>query len=322
MRYFTIISVILLFILLVVSFGSGCKSSQKVVYIDCDDTENVFYCADSMCAKEYKGHIDTIYNQMPPDMYYDMDETITFPVVFKIHDQRNNAKDVDERDIKKSLDLLNSSFKPAAIQFEIQNIERVSNSKTLQQVTDNSYQIYPAFSKKNDAKKAITIHLLDDNGDYCEEENNIVSCRRVHGFTYILNYNYPNIVLSKPDLLNEKVVPHEMGHFFGLYHTHRVIEGKEDIMRSDCENTGDHICSTPADPGPLYGVYVDYTRCEMMGYTDANGYEYKPMINNYMSYYYPCYRKAFAFTEEQYIVMRTAALSDIRNYMIIEARDN
>jgi len=300
----------------------GCKSSKLISADDCHEKEDVFYCADTMCAKIYHGHIDTIYDQMPPDMYYDMDQTITFPLVFKIHNQRNNARTVDPRDINKAIETLNKAYKPAAIQFTLQGVETVDNAKNLQEVTQNSYDIYPEFSRKHDEDNAITIHLLDDNGEYCEEANNIVSCRRVHGFTYILNYQYPNIVLSKPDLLNEKVMPHEMGHFFGLFHTHREVEGEEDVMRTNCETTGDHLCSTPADPGPLYGVYVDYTRCEMIGYTDDDGHEYKPMINNYMSYYYPCYRRSFAFTEEQYIVMRTAALSGVRNYMILEARDN
>ncbi len=300
----------------------GCKSITPQTQLDCNEKEDIFYCADTMCAKIYHGHIDTIYQQMPPDMYYDMEQTITFPVLFKVHDQPSNAREINIKDVERAIEILNYAYKPAAIQFDLLGIEHISNGKSLQQITENSYAAYPEFSRKYDDDKAITIHLLDDNGEYCEEVNNIVSCRRVHGFTYILNYQYPNIVLSKPDLLNEKVLPHEMGHFFGLYHTHRSVEGKESIMREDCETFGDHICSTPADPGPLYGVYVDYTRCEMIGYTDENGYEYKPMINNYMSYYYPCYRKAFAFTEEQYIVMRTAALSGIRNYLILEAKDN
>jgi len=312
-------SIILAF--LAISF-LACKATKIGSHTDCNEKEDIFYCADTMCAKIYHGHIDTIYEQMPPDMYYDMDQTITFPLVFKIHNQKNDARFVDMKDIDKAVQTLNQAYKQAAIQFKLQDVETVTNAKNLQQVTEDGYAAYPEFSRIHDVDNVITIHLLDDNGEYCEEENNIVSCRRVHGFTYILNYQYPNIVLSKPDLLNEKVMPHEMGHFFGLFHTHRSVEGKESIMRENCETTGDHLCSTPADPGPLYGVYIDYTRCEMIGYEDENGYEYKPMVNNYMSYYYPCYRRAFAFTEEQYIVMRTAALSSIRNYLILEARDN
>ncbi len=300
----------------------GCTSSKHSLAADCNEKEDVFYCEDTICAKDYHGHIDTIYKQMPSDMHYDMDQTIYFPIVFKIHNAANNPRIVNPKDITQAVQILNEAFLPSAIQFKLQSVEKISEANTLQQITENTYEAYPAFSKKYDELDAITIHLLDDNGEYCEEQDNIVSCRRVHGFTYILNYQYPNIVMSKPDLLNEKVLPHEMGHFFGLFHTHRDMEGEEKIIRSDCETTGDHLCSTPADPGPLYGIYIDYTRCEMIGYTDQNGYEYKPMINNYMSYYYPCYRRAFTFTEEQYIVMRTAALSVVRNYLIEEEIDN
>ena len=305
-----------------VYFVIGCTSTRHSIGSDCNKKEDVFYCEDTLCAKDYHGHIDTIYKQMPPDMFYDMDQTIVFPIVFKIHNVAHNPRIVDPRDITKAIETLNEAFRPSAIQFELLKTETISNAKSLQQIIENTYEAYPDFTKQHDEEKAITIHLLDDNGMYCAEEDNIVNCRRVHGFTYILNYEFTNIVVSKPDLLNEKVMPHEMGHFFGLFHTHRSMEGQEKIMRSDCETTGDHLCSTPADPGPLYGVYIDYTRCEMIGYTDDNGYEYKPMINNYMSYYYPCYRRAFAFTEEQYIVMRTAALSGIRNDLIQETKVN
>ena len=93
-------------------------------------------------------------------------------------------------------------------------------------------------------------------------------------------------------------MPHKMYPFFGLFYRHRAIEGKDSIMRAHCETTGDHICSIPADPRPLYPVDIDYIRCEMIDYTDDNGSEYKPMINNYMSYYYPSYLSVITFTEE------------------------
>jgi len=42
----------------------------------------------------------------------------------------------------------------------------------------------------------------------------------------------------------------------------------------------------------------------MYGATDKNGKDYKPMINNYMGYYAPCYMKEYAFTAGQIASMK------------------
>ena len=81
-------------------------------------------------------------------------------------------------------------------------------------------------------------------------------------------------------------LPHEMGHFFALTHTHGIsnvdASTEELVNGSNCETTGDFICDTPADPslsGKVTGA------CQYLGnQRDANNDLYQPDPLNIMSY--------------------------------------
>lgn len=80
-------------------------------------------------------------------------------------------------------------------------------------------------------------------------------------------------------------ITHEMGHYFGLLHTHGVsntTRSKEKVDGSNCTEEGDFFCDTPADPGLLNVVF---TNCVYTGtWGDANGQGYSPDVANHMSY--------------------------------------
>ena len=119
--------------------------------------------------------------------------------------------------------------------------------------------------------------------------------------------------MSKFDLRDSKIVAHEFGHFFGLYHTfEESLFGKDSFDPDQCATTGDLICDTAPDPGSIFEVYVNYTACEMIGLKDLSGNEYLPIIENYMSYYKPCYLTEYSFTEQQEMVMKMSSQLPIR----------
>jgi len=85
---------------------------------------------------------------------------------------------------------------------------------------------------------------------------------------------------------------HEVGHYFGLYHTHGKSNcggiTDELVDGSNCSSAGDDVCDTPADPG-LLGLgcsgYVVNNNCEYTGgLSDANGDPFAPDVSNIMSY--------------------------------------
>jgi len=225
---------------------------------------------------------------------------------------------VPEKDLFHSIDILNDAFKSADIRFKIVGIDTIYSPLTIENLKEGGWQTYFDFSDSTDLKDTISLYFFDNDPNLCKVSGESVICGRTGGFSYILSNYTNNIVLTKFEIGDQKVIAHEFGHFFGLYHTFENRYGKEDVGDSFCNHTGDKICDTPADPSTAYEVYVNYTRCEMEGFFDDNGGEYKPMINNYMSYYKPCYMKPYKFSNGQLDVVYKAAKSKLRKDFIIE----
>jgi len=81
--------------------------------------------------------------------------------------------------------------------------------------------------------------------------------------------------------VSTKLVPHEMGHFFGLLHTfenynERVVRDGPD---ANCSSAGDLLCDTPADY-----THSGNTNCsESIKYDDLN-VQLMPLTDNIMDY--------------------------------------
>ncbi len=224
---------------------------------------------------------------------------------------------VSEAKLYESLNILNNAFLDADVQFKIVQIDTIESPLTIEDLKKDSWTNYFEFSKQ-DLKDTINLYIFDNNPNLCETTPHSVSCRRTGGFSYVLSDITNNIVLTKFEVGDQKVIVHEFGHFFGLYHTFEQKYGRESASSDLCEKAGDKICDTPADPGTAYEVYVNYTRCEMEGFFDSDSIEYRPMINNFMSYYKPCYMKPYRFSEGQFDVIYNASKSDIRKDFIID----
>ena len=217
--------------------------------------------------------------------------------------------------ISRTVEILNDAFAEAKIEFYIAQIDVISSDLMIGDLQLGAYDIYDQFSKEYDVDDMISVYLFDYDDQLCKESGGGVSCGRTGGFSYILSNRTSNIVLSKFDLEDHKIIVHEFGHFFGLYHTfERDQFGKESASGDNCATSGDMICDTPSDPGPVYEVYVNYSKCSMIGYTDnETKVDYTPIINNYMSYYKPCFMRQYTFTPMQLEVIRAAAESPLRS---------
>lgn len=108
------------------------------------------------------------------------------------------------------------------------------------------------------------------------------------------------ILMDNTCALNGSTMPHEMGHFFGLSHTHGNTNGTlttELVDGSNCDTDGDFICDTPADPQLGFGNVT--SSCNYIGNaTDANGDDFLPEPLNIMSYSRKSCRTLF--TSQQY----------------------
>jgi Pregnancy-associated plasma protein-A/Secretion system C-terminal sorting domain len=108
-------------------------------------------------------------------------------------------------------------------------------------------------------------------------------------------------------LLKEKILIHELGHYFGLLHTFQDsndqnITKRELVTRSvgaNCSTMGDQLCDTPADPFEKAPSISALGCAEPLPPTllDLNGDRYTPPTDNFMSYQNKCTNR---FTDQQY----------------------
>ncbi len=117
------------------------------------------------------------------------------------------------------------------------------------------------------------------------------------------------IVLSKASIGSGSLFPHEIGHFFGLYHTFETSLGIEFVNEHNCSTAGDLLCDTPADinPAPVSNA------CVWTGNNrDPNNDLYTPMLGNIMSYHNSAC--PLSFTTDQYNRMIYCYIH-FRNYL-------
>lgn len=295
-------------IILILIWGSLQGQNQEVkswCNLNCEYTANDLANADLVHLRMEDKDIRERMNSI---------EYTRFPLRIAIVQSDTNDIEKSEIEIRTAINELNKSFKETKFVFYLEQIDIIKSELVLEDISNNEGNIYDKFSKRYDKSDMITIYLFGHKGAFCNVNEKGISCAKTGGFSYILSDRTNNVVLSTTDFSDVKILAHEFGHFFGLYHTFEShLFGKDNGNSSNCYSTGDRLCDTPPDPGTAYEIYVNYSTCEMNGLQDKLGNNYKPLIDNYMSYYKPCYLKEYTFTAEQNLVMQIAAELPIRH---------
>lgn len=244
---------------------------------------------------------------------YKSNAVIQIPVVNHIVTQSNGSGGLELQQLADAMDSLNNFYAQANIQFvECDTVRFINNS--------NWYHFYDideaALRSANDVQNAIniyyfeTLNIVTDNGGSFE----------VCGYT-----SFPpgpdRVMMANRCAVNGMTLIHEIGHYFSLFHTHGDSNcgslTDELVDGSNCEDAGDRLCDTPADPNLLGGsrceiARVNYSTCEYIGIvTDANGEPYTPQVSNIMSYGGVCRSE---FTQGQFDRVVFSILND-RNYL-------
>jgi len=200
-------------------------------------------------------------------------------------------------DFQESWDDLNELFEPIDLRFQICSSTNIPNYNW----NSLSREEDPETGLNEEDEMLAQFYVPNTINVYYVEE--ITDEPGVDGYAY-----FPGgpdvIVLRKAH--GPMTLPHEMGHFFALYHTFETEFGLELCDGSNCATAGDLICDTPADNnGSTDGC--QYAQIA----TDPNGDLYTPYLSNIMSYYVDC---ACRFTPQQYDRMAWFYLNE-RNYL-------
>ncbi len=175
---------------------------------------------------------------------------------------------VTEAAINGVVQTLNTYFAPICISFQVCRFNYIPNYK------------YNRFLKPADEAEVIALYSVQNTINvYFPLTVETAPGNLVGGYAYFPGG--PDFIVVGKNSLGALI--HEMGHFFGLYHTFENQFGLELANGSNCATTGDLVCDTPADPGLANTSAPD---CQLSPYVkDANGDWYVPQIGNVMSYY-------------------------------------
>jgi len=133
------------------------------------------------------------------------------------------------------------------------------------------------------------------------------------------------VAISRSALLQARALAHLVGHGLGLVHTHAGTANGLDpelVDGSNCGQSGDALCDTPADPGPSWGFEegcgVDANACALVGCgADADGTPFAPDIDNVMSVY-PDDCGTPSFSDDQGARMRCSVDVDLPGVLLLE----
>ena len=176
-------------------------------------------------------------------------------------------------DLNNAIANLNEIYKDASLEFFLcDGVEYIDNDKLCHFKKGNEKDII----ESNYIPGLINLYFTD----YIENKSGEAIC----GYSDNVGRNDFVVMRNSCDT-NTSSLPHEMGHFFSLLHTHGVDNNgtTELVDGSNCDTDGDGICDTPADPGLSYTNVDD--SCNYVGTAiDANGDAYHPDTKNMMSY--------------------------------------
>ncbi|MFZ4427818.1 MAG: GEVED domain-containing protein [Saprospiraceae bacterium] len=214
---------------------------------------------------------------------YDAKNTtlVNLPVQFHVVRSATGQTDVTNSTLERAVVVLNEYFANAGLRF--------FQCASVKYIDDNTLRNF--FISQQSALVARS-YVANVVNIYCVPT---IEGGGVGGYTYLPGSRQPDLIVMDDGLLTSTTLTHEMGHFFGLLHTHgmancgNVLPATDELVDgSNCSTAGDLVCDTPADPG-LLGIgcaqYQVDASCNYTGLAlDARGQPFSPDVRNIMSY--------------------------------------
>ena len=214
--------------------------------------------------------------------------TIEVPVKLHIVQDDNGISSLTEEDALTNLAEANELFAESGLQFvSCGSVHLISSSEYFDLDETEEANLL----KKYNVKNVVNIYYFNTI---------ILQYTLLCGYASFPWMDEEYVMMANDCTDNGNILAHELGHYLGLYHTHAQLYGLEHVDGSNCDEAGDLLCDTPADP--YLGWHNVNQDCEYIGYEiDPKGKKYTPHTKNIMSYSIEDCR--IEFTEDQYTRM-------------------
>ncbi len=195
-------------------------------------------------------------------------------ITMHIVEEVAGASNIDITKLYDEVDAVNRFFLNTGLEFFLCGAPRTLQGKTIYTKAESDREL----NAREHVPNTINIFYVDEIGD---QQISQFACG-ISIFPWWADAPDRSILMQKGCSTNGAVLAHEIGHFFGLYHTHASLHGFELVNGSNCTEAGDMICDTPADPN--LGA-IGLSGCSFVAnVVDSNGDRYVPDPANIMSY--------------------------------------
>lgn len=184
------------------------------------------------------------------------------------------AANIEIQKLYDELDAVNNFFASAGISFFYCGAPRFIQGRGIYTYNQAASEL----NSRSAVDNTINIYYMDEIGD---NQLSQFACG-ISQFPWRGKLRDRFIIMQKSCSTNGAVLAHELGHYFGLFHTHETFRGREFVNGSNCDSAGDLLCDTPADPN-LGATGLNGCTYEA-NFVDANGDRYRPDPSNIMSY--------------------------------------
>lgn len=184
-------------------------------------------------------------------------------------------------EIEAALELVNVWFEPICTKFVLRQVDTIDN---FQYSIPESFDILDQIWTNHHAPNRINLYIVTDVGFLTTE-------LAFATFEGILQNESGGILINFQALNEDPLwLVHAFGHYAGLLNTNEDFNNQL-VNGDNCENTGDEICDTPADPYNPSDVLTNISDFVGDGCRfiyeglDANGEYYLTQTSNAMSRY-------------------------------------
>lgn len=209
----------------------------------------------------------------------------TFVIRLRLSTVRDNAGNngLTNQDLDDAVTALNGFYNPIGVSFVETHSRRFINSSQYNVLSQGEFNpLLDAFNTSNVLDIYFVQTFTDGQGQPLNGQSTFTT--DASAGVVVVNGATP----SRGS--NFSTIPHEVGHYFDLLHTHETSFGVECPNELNCAFAGDQVCDTPADPDlSVNGNRVDggCNAVNMPGIPTACQFPnnpYRPDARNIMSY--------------------------------------